>query len=92
MVATTIGYLTGMLNSFVLNRKWTFDLNGKGRITEIVKFFVVNAIAMIVNAIVLKATINYFSMLPEVAQIIAISGSMVINFSGNKWWTFEEAA
>ena len=46
--ANTIGYMAGMINSFVLNKLWTFE--AKGRTTrQLHRFFILNIIGLIVS-------------------------------------------
>ena len=41
ILASTIGYLFGVINSFLLNRTWTFQVKGALKKSEALKFFVV---------------------------------------------------
>jgi putative flippase GtrA len=89
MVASSaLGYMAGVVNSFLLNRKWTFNITGSGAGSEFVKFCVVNLISMGVNLLVLQSFVSFAGILPEIAQMLAICCTLVINFAGNKWWTF----
>lgn len=89
-VATVIGYIAGMLNSFIWNRSWTFGIRGDSYLLELVKFSLVNIVALLTNVMVLRLLTLQFSMLPELAQICAIAISVIVNFSGNKCWTFRQ--
>lgn len=88
LAATSIGYCCGMLNSFVLNKRWTFALSEKKNIVMLLKFVLINLIALYIN----NSSLNYFvrnmKMAPEIGQIFSIAFSMVVNFLGNKYWTF----
>ena len=55
---------------------------------EFVKFCAVNIVSLGVNLLALQLLVSYAGIIPEIAQIIAIFCSLVVNFSGNKWWTF----
>jgi putative flippase GtrA len=89
LVASSIGYLAGVVNSYFCNRFWTFQLQSRPRIDEFVRFAVVNSIALGVNLIVLHTLVVMMGMRPEIAQILAIAFSTLVNFSGNKWWAFQ---
>lgn len=87
LVANTIGYICGMLNSYLFNNRWVFKVNSK-EISTIGKFIVVNLITMLINNLILMLLVTYISVNATVAQIIALIFTTVINFIGNKFWTF----
>lgn len=88
-VASAIGYMVGVANSFILNRRWTFRVSGSGAGSEFVKFTVVNIISMGINLLILQVVISLGGVIPEIAQVLAILCTLVVNFTGNKWWTFK---
>lgn len=92
MAASAIGYMTGVLNSFFVNRKWTFKVSGDSSGSELVKFFTVNVVSLGVNLAALYVVSTWLGVLPEIAQVMAIFCTLVVNFSGNKWWTFKSVA
>ena len=47
-VAQVIATGVAMCVSFLLNRKWTFQKDGAGNLTEVARFIVVNTISMLV--------------------------------------------
>ncbi|WP_321371079.1 GtrA family protein [uncultured Desulfuromusa sp.] len=92
ILASAVGYMTGVLNSYLINRKWTFKPSGSGAGAEFIKFFVVNLVSLGVNLLSLQFLVSALGMLPEIAQVLAIFCSLLVNFSGNKWWTFKQRA
>jgi putative flippase GtrA len=91
IVASTSGYLVGILNSFLLNRSWTFKVQGSGCSKDFIRFLFVNSAALITNIVVLKLLAEKLLIIPEISQLGAILFSLVVNFTGNKWWTFRRA-
>jgi len=91
LLSSALGYLAGLLNSYYVNRKWTFAMREGGNRVEFARFLVVNLLAMGMNLLALKVLVARFGMLPEAAQILAIGASLVVNFAGNRWWTFRTA-
>lgn len=88
VLSSAIGYVAGILNSYALNRRLTFQVRHRWSVGEFTRFVVINLVAMGANLGLLKLLVARFGMLPELAQIVAIGGSLVVNFAGNKWWTF----
>ena len=88
ILASSIGYCSGVLNSYYMNRRWTFAAATGSSILEFSQFVCVNVVALLVNLISLKVLVTSFEIIPEFAQVIAIVFSTVCNFVGNKYWTF----
>lgn len=88
LVASVVGYSCGLLNSFILNKKWTFKTINVRKDLELIKFIIVNVVALGVNIIGLKFFVEAMGIRPEISQIAAIGFSLVTNFFGNKYWTF----
>ena len=90
IMATTIGYCAGMLNSFLMNRSWTFQMSGRFKFSEFYRFVAVNLVALIVNSLSLYFFVAVCGIVEEVSQIVAIVFSLLINYIGNKFWTFND--
>lgn len=92
LAATAAGYSAGVLNSFVLNRRWTFRRTAGNRRREMSRFVVVNLVSLGINVFALHALVAVASLTEEVALLLAIGCSTTANFAGNKYWTFQGAA
>jgi putative flippase GtrA len=88
IVATILGYGAGTLNSYIMNKKWTFNARKATSTTEIYRFILINVVALIVNAISLYVLSVLCGIVEEIAQLFAILFSLIVNFIGNKFWTF----
>jgi putative flippase GtrA len=88
LIASVVGYSCGLLNSFILNKKWTFKTINVRKDIELIKFVIVNVVALAVNIIGLRFFVEVMGIKPEISQIGAIGFSLVTNFVGNKYWTF----
>jgi putative flippase GtrA len=91
LLASVVGYCAGLINSYVLNRVWTFEFHGNQKRREFAKFVTVNIVALAVNTATLKWFVFYMKMAPEIGQVFAIVFSLTVNFLGNKLWTFRKA-
>jgi putative flippase GtrA len=88
LLASIIGYLAGMINSYILNRRWTFGSRNQKLFTELGRFVAVNLVSLGVNLGLLYLLVSTGVMIPQWAQIVAIVGSTLVNFVLNKVWTF----
>jgi putative flippase GtrA len=86
LLASGVGYCTGVINSYFMNRNWTFKAQGAPNRAEFLRFSLVNAAALGLNLAVLKACSGSVGLLPELAQAVAIVVSLATNFLGNKFW------
>ncbi len=92
LLASVIGYCCGLVNSFILNKLWTFEVSRSWSKMEVAKFIVVNFASLLANLSSLRLFVLYFSIAPEFAQIVAIVTSTVVNFLGSYYWTFRQAS
>jgi putative flippase GtrA len=88
LLASVIGYVAGMTNSYVLNRRWTFKSRNQKLFTELSRFVAVNLVSLGVNLGLLYLLVSTGVMAPQWAQVLAIAGSTLVNFVLNKVWTF----
>ena len=89
IAAAIIAFCVAVLNNFWWNRHWTFDARAGHAGFQAARFFIVSALALVVNLIALKLLVGGgMSELP--AQAIAVAIAMPFNFVGNKLWTFDD--
>jgi putative flippase GtrA len=92
LVASAVGYCLGMVNSYFLNRQWTFASVNDQILVEAMRFVAVNLVALGTNTGLLFLLVSVQSMQPQVAQLWAIVGSVTVNFVLNRFWTFGRIA
>ncbi len=88
--AKLISYPCGVINSYFMNRNWTFKQKQKKSVMEVVKFILVNIIAYGVNAGIFNICITTFAINMFIANCIATLFSLVVNFAGNKLFVFNK--
>lgn len=93
-IAQPIGYITGTINSYIVNRKWTFNTQSKFFSRVFIKFIIVNLIALVVGQFVLWVCTNTFglegTMLKDaLCKLIVVFFTIAINFTGSRLWVFE---
>ena len=82
------GYIVGLLNSFIWNRKWTFESKTKVSIT-IFKFIVTFAISYLFQLGNLYVLLHFTHIDSYISQLISIVVYTLINFILNKNYTFK---
>lgn len=85
MLASSIGYMIALINSYILNKNWTFE---SIKITTSILFFqfaIVNLWSLGINLIALYVLFKVFALNLYLSQIIAITFSMISNYIGCKW-------
>lgn len=84
-----IGYIIGLVNSFIWNRKWTFASTAKVKDT-IFKFILTFVISYLIQLGNLYLLIDYTEIDSYICQLISIVVYTVINFTLNKYYTFKK--
>ena len=86
-----IAFAFSVSNNFLLNKIWKFNEKIKINIyVKYVKYITISILALVVNIIVLFVLTEYLNFYYIVSQIFAILFAMIINFWGNKIWTFQK--
>lgn len=91
IISQILSYSSGTLNSFVLNKFWTFNdtKTNKKTTKEMVQFMVVNSASLGVSLIGLSILMNNSSMNSFFAKIISMVLAQVVNFLGYRFWVFD---
>jgi len=82
------GYIIGLLNSFVWNRRWTFKSNTKVKDT-VFKFIVTFVICYLIQLGNLYLLLHFTSVDSYVSQLLSIVVYTGFNFTLNKYYTFK---
>ena len=89
VVSNVVGYIAGVLNSFIWNKKWTFKSSEKW-IGSAIRFGVVFGICYLLQLGLLVFVLNpYLAIDPYYNQLIAMAFYTAINFVMNKFYTFK---
>ncbi len=91
LLASTAGFIAAVINSYILNKTWTFKVRGTRVTHEFSRFFVVSLVALMVNLFSMALLVEVLVVNPPSAQLFSIVLTLLINFGGNKWWAFKSA-
>ena len=91
VLAQVLGYSAGLINSLVLNKRWTFSQREPMTKGQLASFLLVNLVALAVSTGILVLTQENLQLNRYVGKIIATVGSMAVNFLGNKLLVFRKS-
>lgn len=83
------GHAAGLLNSFIWNKRWTFQ-SSKHFSTEIIPFITVFGISYFINLVVVIFSVEFLKINPNYSQVLGIAAYSLTNFLVNRKWTFSK--
>ena len=86
--ANVIGYAIGIVQSFALNKIWTFGSQDH-LLSSFFRFIVVIAIAYATNLVTVLVAYGYLGVNPYVAQAIGILPYTATGFLGSRYFAFQ---
>ena len=89
LVSSSIGYSSGILNSYILGKRWVFKSKRNSTIYSILKFLCVYITGGIVMTLIINFLFNN-GVEYRIAWCIGISYSILNNFLGSKYLVFDE--
>jgi len=87
LLAQCVSYTCGVLNSFLLNRTWTFKRRGQSS-GQLIRFFALNLGTLAITYGLLVYFHNHLAWPLLVSKLVATVASLVINFGGSRLWVF----
>lgn len=91
LVSAVFSFFVAMSHNYLFNKLWTFKEKINHHFTKkYMKFFCVSLIALIVNLFFLYVFTEFFSIYYLISQVLAIGITLIINYAGNKIWTFQK--
>jgi len=89
ILSNIIGYSAGLLLSFILNKKWTFN-DQSDPVVAILKFSLVIGCAYLINLAVVLTFIHYLLIDSYLAQAMGIAPYAILTYLGSRHWVFNE--
>jgi putative flippase GtrA len=89
LVSLPIGYALGGLNSYLLNRHWTFQAGHLSHAHSGTRFAIVQLGAIIANEALLYVLVHDAHVEKIAAQAILTVPVVIVTFFINRLWTFE---
>ena len=99
LLANTIAYACGALNSFFFNRYWTFQRPGRLKAREGMRFLLITLAAIVCNDLILwfmgkilhPAHLNV-TLWANISKVAAIGGTILISYLGMRLWVFVQSS
>ena len=99
LLFNTIAYACGALNSFALNRYWTFQREGPPNAREAARFLLTTLAAIACNDLILwfmgkilpLARLNV-TLWANSSKVAAIGGTILISYLGMRLWVFVQSS
>ena len=91
-VSQIIGYSFGVINSYILNKKFTFEDRkvSKKTFQELLQFVIVNAVSLCVTIIAMNVLIVSLNRGVYLSKILVTLLAQITNYLGYKLWVFNE--
>ncbi|OXM87517.1 hypothetical protein CF651_04805 [Paenibacillus rigui] len=88
LAAQCVSFLCGNLNSYLMNRKWTFQQKGNGIGREGLKFVSVSLLSLLLTTsllVWLHQSLQYPLLL---SKLLSATAGMMVNYLGSRLWVF----
>jgi putative flippase GtrA len=87
LAASALAFALGAVNSYVLNRRWTFRSRGRYA-PEVVRFGVVQSVGLTVDVLLLGALTEDLGLHHLLAQAIVFPIASGVTFALSRQWAF----
>lgn len=86
--AQVLSYTAGVVNSYFLNRIWTFRVAKKISFPEAASFFMVNCLSLLAASGFLYILYDANHLNLWVSKCIATGAGVIVNYTGSRLWVF----
>ena len=87
LLASAIAFATGALNSFALNRRWTFRSRGPA-VPEALRFVVVQGVGLALDVTLLYVLVDGAGIHHLIAQALVFPVASLVTFGLSRRWAF----
>ncbi|OAA90853.1 GtrA family protein [Clostridium coskatii] len=88
LLSTVVSYSIGMLNSYILNKEWTFCDKDKRIVLQLIEFTMVNVVSLSLNLIIMHLLVSKLYVDTFLSQVFATGFSIISNYIGSKLIVF----
>lgn len=87
--ANVISYSCGTINSFLLNKTWTFKVQDKTR-EQARRFLILNLFCLALSTAGIFVFVDILNQPYKIVWLLTMGLVTIVNFLGNKHWTFKK--
>jgi len=87
-IGNLVGWIAGIINAFLLNRKFVFKKSTEYPLKTLGKTFIIYAFTYLLTAGMLHAQIEWLGISAVIAPLICMLVTVPINFFASKFWAF----
>lgn len=88
-LSNAMGYLAGVINSFLWNKKWVFQTKGTNVYKEMAAFFAVFVVCYYVQFVAFRFMLYEMKWNEYIAQLIGMLVYTMLSFILNKFFSFK---
>jgi len=92
LYAKMISYLLGTVNSFILNRYWTFGHRHLIGFAEVTRFYSLVLFSLLINIISMYVFVSILHVNDKIAVFVSLFITTLVNFLVSKYWVFKKVA
>ena len=89
VISQPIGYTIATVNSFFMNKNWTFQKRKNYNKSETLKFLAVNLISLCISTLGLYLLHNIAGINEYICKVMVAVVTIIINYFGNKLFVFK---
>ena len=88
-LAQPAGQCAAIVNSYLMNKNWTFEKREKYSLSEILKFLLVNGGSIFINILGVYVFHDVLGVNEYICKIPIAAVTIIINYFGNKFFVFK---
>jgi len=90
ILATTIAFVIANINSYILNKFWTFQNKEKKYHIQYSKFLIISLVGLVLTDTIFSFAHYSWQQNDIIAKLLPIPAVLLWNFIANKFWTFRK--
>ncbi|MFT4344163.1 MAG: GtrA family protein [Candidatus Woesearchaeota archaeon] len=88
IIASSLGYISGIIISYFINKSFTFNVTQKTTIHHLAKYYAVFILSLIFGLGLIHVQVSYFLIHPAIAYAVVLAITTVTNYLGTHYLVF----